>query len=274
MPDGSFSDEGILPSVAQPNQLGGAYGGSYLAATRKWLRASRPAVAPDGSRYGYWTADSAHAEVHVIDAATGSDHIAYSGTVPFIIVGFESDAIYLAHVINARQGAFEHLYRLDPAGGTPQLVPGSDRHMGQYGWVLIADGAAWGIDHRVVDNNDVSSVLRLDLGTAQVTPWMEGPPGKVGWPLGVDNMHRLYAANYGAPLLRVDRPGQVVELSTQGQSYISTAIGGPSGFVADSRGVWISGQGGVWLYADGQEPRQFMVGSRSDIVYPAGACLS
>lgn len=272
VPDGTFTDAGVLPLGTQINGLGGAYGGAYIA--QRWVRAGRPAVSPDGSRYAYWTADPSHGEVHVVDVASGSDRVAYSGATQYIIVGYESDAIYLAHIINARQGAFEHLYRLDPAGGTPQLVLGSDRHMYQWGWVLVADGAAWGIDNRVSGTDYIYSVLRLDLATGQVTEWMEGPQGKMFWPLGVDAGHRLYAAPYAGPLWRVERPGQPVELPTPAQTYFSGAIGGPSSFASDAVGVWISGQGSIWLYADGNDPKQFTVGSPGETTYPAGTCLS
>lgn len=274
VPGAAFADAGILPVVSQTNGLGGAYGGTYDSSTRKWVRASRPAVSPDGSRYAYWTADPAHGEIHVVDVATGADHVAYSGAVPYILVGYESDAIYLAHIINARQGAFERLYRLDPSGGTPQLVPGSDRHMYQWGWVLIADGAAWGIDNRPSGNDYVYSVLRLDLATSTVTEWTEGPVGTMLWPQGVDGAHRLYAAGYSGPLWRIDKSGQVVTLASPTQVFFGNSIGGPNSFVADSNGVWFSGQGAVWFYSETQAPKQFNVGPANEDVYPAGTCLS
>lgn len=273
VPGGGITDAGILPLASQTTGLGGAYGASYVRATRKWTRAARPVVSPDGSRYAYWTADPAHSEVHVVDVATGSDHLAYTGTTLFVIVSFESDGIYLAHGVDVRQGAFEKLYRLDPAGGTPQLVPGSDRHMDQYGWVLVDDGAAWGIDNRLVGNDYVYSLLRLDLLTLQVMRWDEGLGDKVGWPLGVDRTHRLYAATGNGPL-RIDAPGHVIQLPNPPDVYFSNAIGGPSGFVADSSGVWFSGLGSVWFYSDGQAPKRFTVGPANQDVYPAGTCLS
>lgn len=273
VPDGKFTDAGVLPYAVELNVMGGAYGGSYDQTTGRWIRAGRPAVSPDGSRYAYWTADPTHAEIHVVDVSTGADHIAYSGTIPFIVVGFESDGIYVAHVVNARQGAFELLFRLDPSGGTPQPVTGSDRHMDQYGRVLVDDGAAWGIDNRLVGNDYVYSLLRLDLTTSQVMQWDEGSGDKVGWPLGVDRTHRLYAASGNGPV-RIDAPGHVVQLPNPPDAYFSNAIGGPSGFVADSNGVWFSGQGSVWFYSEGQAPKRFTVGSANQDVYPAGTCLS
>lgn len=274
VPDGAFTDAGILSVAPWSNQLGGAYGGSYISTKHKWVRAAPPAVSPDGTRYAYWAADPSHSEVHVVDVATGADHLAYSGKTLFVIVSFEANAIYLAHGINVRQGAFEKLYRLDPAGGTPELVPGSDRHMYQWGWVLIADGAAWGIDNRTAGNDYIYSVLRLDLTTSQVTEWVEGPQGEMLWPQGVDGQHRLYAAAYSGPLLRIDVPGQMAELPSPAQVYFGNAIGGPSSFVADSNGVWFSGQGGVWFYSENNAPKEFTVGPANVDVYPAGTCLS
>lgn len=267
VPDGTFKDAGVLPEAA-----GGGYGGTYDRATGKWIRASRPMVSPDGSRYTYWTADPSHEDIHVVDVATGADHVAYSGAIPYIVIGFESDAIYVAHIINVRQGAFERLYRLDPSGGTPQLVPGSDRHMYQWGWVLIADGAAWGIDNRPAANDYIYSVLRLNLSTAQVTEWIEGPT--MLWPQGVDGSHRLFAAAFSGPLWRVDAPGHTVQLESPSQVFFSGYPGAPSSFAADRRGVWFSGKGAVWLYSDAQPPKLFIVGPATEDVYPAGTCLS
>jgi hypothetical protein len=274
VPGAAFTDAGILPDVSPTNGLDAFRGATFDITRRKWLRASRPEVSPDGSHYAYWTADPTHGEIHVVDVATGSDHVAYSGPVPYILVGFESDAIYLAHIINARQGAFDRLYRLDPSGGTPQLVPGSDRHMYQWGWVLIADGAAWGIDNRASGNDYIYSVLRLDLANSQVTQWVEGPVGTMFWPQGVDGAHRLYAAPYSGPLWLIDAPGHAVALQSSAETYFGNAIGGPNSFVADRNGVWFSGQGSVWLYPEGQAPKQFTVGPPNEDVFPAGTCLS
>ena len=267
VPDGAFKDAGVLPGAS-----GGGYGATYDRATGTWIRASRPMVSLDGSRYTYWTADPSREDIHVVDVATGADHVAYSGAIAYIVIGFESDAIYVTHIINVRQGAFERLYRLDPSGGTPQLVPGSDRHMYQWGWVLIADGAAWGIDSRPAANDYIYSVLRLDLGTAQVTEWIEGPT--MLWPQGVDGSHRLFAAAFSGPLWRVDAPGHAVQLESPSQVFFSGYPGAPSSFAAAPRGVWFSGKGAVWLSSDAQPSKLFTVGPATEDVYPAGTCLS
>lgn len=272
MSDGEFSDEGILPILGGRHR-GGPYGATYDSASRQWLRVRREMLSPDASRYAWWFDDTSASEVHVSEVATGADRVVYSGAPVFIPIAFESDSIYLVHGVNLKQSAYERLYRLDPAGGAPTLVSGSDRHMYQFGWVLISDGAAWGIDFRVEGSAYVYSVLKLDLKTSQVTQWFEGPPDDQVWPLGTDSLHRLYIGDTQKQLWRIGQPGQVERLANPGPVYPSQAFGATSGFVSDSRGAWIAGQGGVWLYSDAALPRQFIVGPSQDTVLPAGPCV-
>jgi hypothetical protein len=246
------------------------YGGTYISSSKWWLRAGRDLVSSDGTKYTYWKADPSLSEIHVVDVTSGADRTIYSGKTLMIPIAFKSEAIYLVHGTNIRQGAFEKLYRLDPVGGTPQLVSGSDRHMYQGGWVLIADGAAWGIDNRAQGNGYVYSVLRLDLTSSQVTTWIEAQ-NDMFWPQSVDRQHRLYAAPFSGPLWRVDSPGRNVELPSPEHINFVGGIGGPNTSVVDSNGVWFSGQAGVWLYPEGKETKKFAVGP-NDAVYPAGPC--
>jgi hypothetical protein len=281
VPDGAVTDAGILPPAPQAGgtQLGGPYGGTYTSATRSWLRVSRLMLSPDGKQYVYWTATPSLAQVRVVDIATGADRAVYSGTTYYIVIAFEPDAIYLVHALNPRQGSFDNLYRLDPAGGTPTLVAGSDRHMDQYGWVLVSDGAAWGIGARVASGTDyVYSVLRLDLATVQVTEWFEGPVGTLVWPLGTDTNHKLYVQGIipnqnQNDLWRFAAAGQAEQLANPGPISLGDNAGGTTIFVSDSVGVWFAGRGRVWLYSDGAAPRQFVVGLQTTDVFPAGPCV-
>jgi hypothetical protein len=249
------------------------YGTAYDSASHQWLVTDQRLISPDGTRYAYWTGHGpAEYEVRVVDIATGADRVVYNGSTLYIVIAFESDAIYLSHGINPRQGAFEKLYRLDPAGGTPALVPGSDRHMYQYGWVLVSDGAAWGIDYSVQGSAYTYSVVRLDLATTQVTLWLDGQPTTF-WPLGSDSKHRLYVGDDKQQLWRLGHPGQVDRLANPGPVSASEGVGGPSGFVSDSSGAWIAGQGSIWLYSDSDAPKQFAVGPLGEVVWPVGPCI-
>jgi hypothetical protein len=272
VPDGAFTDSGTLPLLRPTsNTLSSVefYGAAYLNASNSWLKVNRDLVSPDGTQIAFWEADSTTSEIRVLNVASREERVIYRGTTVYIPIAFNSDGIYLVNAIHLRQGSLEKLYRLNPAGGMPQLVPGSDHHMYQWGWVLIADGAAWGIDNQVQGSTYLYSVLRLDLATSKVTTWLEGQD-KMAWPQAVDSQHRLYAATYDGPLWRVDSPGRAVELRAPEQIQFSGGIG-VAGPVVDSIGVWFSGQGGIWLYADGRNPRKFTVGP-TDTVWPAGPC--
>lgn len=264
VPGGAFTDAGILPPVI-PNTSGG----TYLSSSKRWLRASRALVSPDGTQVVYWKTDPQRAEVHVFNVASRDDRMVYSGTDAFFPIAFTSDRIYLQGVINLKQGSVKNLYRLAPAGGIPQLVTGSDRRMHPSGWSLVADGAAWGIDTQDSGGNSgyYFFVLRLDLATAQVTTWVDRQLDKMFYPQGVDGKHRLYAAPARGPMWRVDSPGHWVELPLQ----FPNGTVGPTFAVDDWVGAWFSGQGGVWLYADGQDPKKFAVPT-SETVWPAGPC--
>jgi hypothetical protein len=278
VPTGLVTDVGVISPLVPPSVSGLAsvqsFGATFDAAANKWLHIDRQLLSPDGKRYAYWTADSTHNEIHVVELTKGIDRIVYTGSIFFIVIAFTDDTLYLVHAINPRQGAFELLFTLDPAGGgTPTLVAGSDRHMYQWGWVLISDGAAWGIDYRAQGSAYVYSVLRLDLATGAVTQWLEGPPDDLFWPQGTDGAHRLYAGDNQQRLWRIASPGNVETLANPGPVAINGGIGSQSGFVSDSAGVWFSGQGRVWLYSEATMPKEFVAGPPSAQVWPAGPCL-
>jgi hypothetical protein len=277
IPDGGVSDAGVIPqlSLSLPGLASvESYGATYEPASNQWVHADRVYLSPDGKRLAYWTSTGINDNsVHVLDLATGIDHLLYSGSTLFIVIAYEPEGIYLVHGIAPRQGAFEKLYLLDPAGGAPALVPGSDRHMYQYGWVLISDGAAWGIDFRVEGTAYIYSVVRLDLATGQATKWLEGTPDDAPNPLGTDAKHRLYAGDYKSTLWRIAEPGKVEMLPNPGPVVGGGALGASTSFVSDSLGVWFAGRGGVWLYRDAGEPKLFTVGPQNADVSPAGPCL-
>jgi hypothetical protein len=266
--------DGAVSPVTALSPLPFVYGAVFDTLSSTWLGADRSELSPDGKRYVYWKGSPDVSEIHVVDVATHADRTVYSGAELFIPITFTSDTIYVVHAINPRQGAFELLFTLDPAGGgTPQLVAGSDRHMYQWGWVLVADGAAWGIDYQVQGNAYTYSVLRLDLSTAQVTRWFEGPADDLVWPLGADVGHRLYVQGVNQNnLWRLTAPGAAQPLPNPGPIGLGDYVGGPTVMFSDSLGSWLPGRGGVWLYSDDAAPKHFPSGLPTDQVYPGGPC--
>lgn len=263
VPDLKVTDAGLLQPLPQ------VFGATYDSASKKWLAVGVQQISPDHARFAYTMADPSHSEVHVVDVATGADHTAYSGPTVYVVIAFTADAIYLAHVINARQGVFEKLYRLDPAGGTPQLVAGSDHHMYQYGWTLVSGGGAWGLDVSVQGDIYTYMVIRLDLATGAVTTWLDSPPNQLFLPLGTDALGRLYVSD-GLEVWRVAQPGAQAERILQPTPTPGAMTFG--GFAADSGGVWIGELGGVWRYTTDGAAREFKVGAPQESVFPAGPC--
>jgi hypothetical protein len=207
--------------------------------------------------------------VHVVDVASRKDRVVYNGETPFEVIAFGSDGVYLAQAINPRQGVFAKLFRLDPAGGSPQLVRGSDRHMDPTGWTKVSGGAAWGLDFRVNGTVYTYQVERLDLATGLVTQWLQGGPERQWAPMGTDDAKRLYVTD-GYEVWRLSRPGQVD--TTIGGTQVAGALTFGTEVLADSNGAWFPGRGGVWLYSDAQGLRELAAGPESEMVFPAGAC--
>jgi hypothetical protein len=274
-PDGAFSDQGVPPApIAISDALASYqfYGATYTSQSHTWLRANPSVLSPDGHLYAYWDSQGVNTNsIHVLDLTTKNDRVIYNGSTLYFPIAFLADGIYMVHAIAPRQGAFEKLYRVSPSGGAIQLVPGSDRHMYQWGWMMIADGAAWGIDNRVEGNTYFYSILRLDLATSQVTTWFEGPADAMFWPDGVDGLHRLFVTD-GKQLFRVSSPGQSVELPDPGPVAQLGGSGASPVLFADSRGVWFGGAGGVWLYPNAGAPVHFAAGPPDASVSPAGPC--
>ena len=275
IPDGAFRDGGVLPAPAAASGAGLAsfqfYGATYIAQSHTWLRTNPSLLSPDGRLYAYWDSQGITYSVHVLDVTNNNDRVIYSGSTLYFPIAFLDDGIYMVHAIAPRQGAFEHLYRVSPSGGAIQLVPGSDRHMYQWGWMMIVDGAAWGIDNRVDGNTFFYSILRLDLATSQVTRWFQGPADVQFWADGVDGLHRLFVTD-GKQLFRVDSSGHSVELPDPGPV---AQLGGPGAtpvMFADSRGVWLGSAGGVWLYPNTGALVHFAAGPADANVSPAGRC--
>jgi len=236
--------DGTVSQVTTPPPLPFVFGAVFDVPSKTWLGVDRSQLSPDGMRYVYWKGSPGSSEVHVVDLATRSDHTVYRGAELFIPIAFASDAIYLVHAINLRQSAFEKLYRLDPKGGLPTLVPGSDGHMYQYGWTKISGGAAWGLDNRVEGSNYTYLVERLDLTSGTAIQWLEGPANQQFAPLGTDAMSRLYVSD-GFEVWRVARPGLVEKLLSPQRTLGALTFGAT--MVNDKHGAWFSARGGVYF---------------------------
>ncbi len=111
---------------------------TYDGVAARWLPVERHQVSDDGLRYVYREllrvdpnaiGEQPPREVrfHVVDVRTGSDHVVYTtnGTPPFVIAGFNQQAIWLTRCGNEAGGCWGSLWRLDTATGKVSKVSGT-----------------------------------------------------------------------------------------------------------------------------------------------------
>jgi hypothetical protein len=266
LPSGTVSMAGTIRPVRQF-----LFGATYDTASRGWLPLTESYLSPDHKRYAYEViGTTSGSQVHIVDIASGVDRVAYDGPTTLTVIAFESDGVYLRQAVNPKQGVYKELFRLDPAGGPPTLVRGSNRHMYQTGWTVVGAGAAWGLDFRVKGSSYTYLVERLDLASGAVAEWLASPPDHQFAPMGVDAKNRLYVTD-GYEVWRLSSPGQVEHLLNPPKTAGAWTFGGV--MRSDSHGTWFEALGGVWFHSDAQGSRQFVVGVPEQQIFPAGACF-
>jgi hypothetical protein len=236
----------------------------YDRAYSKWLPTWRDAVSPDGSRYAYAKGDSANlptnGTLHVVDVATGADHIIYSGSPMYNVIDFAAEGIYVA---SADPEVPHGLWLMNPSGGQPKLISST---------ILlpkVGNGAAWGMSFNSADPHPgvggmmgpQNEILRFDLSTGSATQWLY-KPGASFWILGPDYSGNLFLSDRidlnTTEILEVaaDATFRVVYFDGNQQTEHQT----PNDLAAvDSYGTWFNGLSvgtelatSVWLAAGGR----------------------
>jgi hypothetical protein len=250
-------------------EVGQTNGDVYDAQYQRWVQGPQELISPDGSRYTYWSyLNNPIGAIHVVDVVSGVDRIIYDGATSYWPIAFASDGIYVLHAINIKQNAFDGLFRLDPAGGTPVPVRGADL-LPQARWTLVAGGSAWGFDFQPGTQQIVYRIHRLDLATGTITDWLQEPPNLLLSPIGLDAQGRLYLSDF-YELWRLDSPNVQERLLKPPlvSGRVSLNI-----FVADAHGEWMGSWGGLWHYSDAGGAQRLSVATDQDMVNPAGPCM-
>jgi len=265
---------------------------TYDDAVAEWLPVAREAVAPDGLHYAIATYDPPPAgskeaigstgSIMVIDAMTGAARVVYHGAPTFAVVEYRDEAnLFLGRYSAALGGAGSTgLYLVDPAGGKPALVRGSDIQLDSGGWRVLNGGGAWGTQFSGGDAQwSGNQLVRLDLATGVVTLWAQVATDHALAILGFydDGLVLLSSS------LSVYDSGQSSDTSL----YVVTGAGhqtpvfetdglGPSPFgITDTHGVWMGGSGGVWLYQkDNGFVRVGLLDDPNQIMQVGGGCSS
>jgi hypothetical protein len=250
------------------DEVGQTSGDVYDAQYQRWVQGPQELISPDGSRYTYWSyLTNPIGAIHVVEVVSGADRIIYDGATNYWPIAFASDGIYVLHAINIKQNAFEGLFRLDPAGGTPVPVRGSEL-LPRATWTLIGGGSAWGWDLQPGTQQFVFRIHQLDLATGTITDWLNEPTGH-GPPIGLDAQGRLYLSDF-YELWRLDAPN--VEKQLLKPTLVSGRVS-LNVFVADATGEWMGSWGGLWHYSDAGGAQRLSVAGDQDMATPAGPCL-
>ena len=250
----------------------------YDRAYSKWLPAWRNDVSPDGRWYAYPEGNpisgATKGKLHLVDVATGTDRVLYSGAPIFSVVDFAAEGIYLT---SSRGDAYGRgLWLESTTGGTPRLINRSIIRP------VLGDGAAWGIAFNPADRHPVpggldgpyNELTRVDLVTGSLTSFFYRPGTNID-PIGVDQDGYLWVAvmtsfSGAEDIWRVTSPTNAARITT------FSSLPSPSYLAAiDSHGVWFGGgytPDEVWLYVGGTFRAVATVKS-SDSFAVAGGCI-
>jgi hypothetical protein len=260
--------------------VGSAWGLYYDRAFSRWLPVPRQAVSPDGKHYAYGMVAPDQKKVptvHVVDVATGTDHVFATPTgawyVAYEVFDYTSDGIYLITDYEVSVG----LALMNPETGVIKAVAGLTDIQASGGnqtfWVGTVNPAdpnpngGIGIQPNQIDRFNLGDRTRVAwfyrAGTSprvvgfdtQGHPFVWAPNGKNG---SLDG-------DYGAELLLLTSP-QSRKSIFKGSAQLfgsSSAI-----TITDSHGTWFGTDQGIYLYTG-----TVLMKVSNESGYPANGCL-
>lgn len=252
----------VVSTQEPPHLKGDSSIGSYDAPRGRWLPAARSNVLPDGSAYVYELelSDGTGFDIHLVDVPAARDTLIYHMPYDngYRVLGFEPGSVYVYPILH-RSGLPSGLWRLDVATRTLSAIPNSM----DMTWEWVAAGLAWGGPGGAAGD----SLYSLDLKSGALTKWFQHPvQGAVfeGFGYGVSvfafdrsghPLVQVYPPPPGATspqtppmtpeLWILNAPGQATQLSG-----LPIPENGLTTGVTDSRGTWVVGGDGVYLYTE------------------------
>jgi hypothetical protein len=226
---------------------------TFDRAVSRWLPVAWDWVTPDGSRYAY--TDRAGA-VHVVDAASGSDHllafaqgaVAIKPDETLVILDFSTEGIYLM-AAPALGGFPRGLWLADPATGAVRQLTD------QGSWQRIDSGAVWGSPIPRADAGAQTggvSLIRLDLKALAIASWYQRA-GTQLVVIGFEGDHPLaMISTPGATeIWAVSSPANAVKVYAGAGQDAPGALVLTGRGVKDSHGLWLGSPDGLLLYSGG-----------------------
>ena len=231
----------------------------YDLAFSRWLPVPRQAVSPDGKHFAYGEAgaDQSHvARMHVVDVATGADHVFDAPTgawfVRFDVLDYASEGIYLytnyevsvgVSLMNPTTGAIKavaQLVDIQASAGNRTFWVGSvnPADPNPLGGIGIQPNQ---IDrYSLVDGTRVAWFYRPSTAPRVIGSDMQGHPIVQV----VNGRNGVIDGDYGAELLLLMNP------QSQRSIFNGSAklVGSMFVSISDSHGIWFGTDHGVYLY--------------------------
>lgn len=277
----SGSPTGISTTSAKP-VLSGPGGPFYDLALKRWLPVGAGQTSPDGSAYAYLVpgpSGSDPTQVHLVQVATGGDHVITLGPPP-TGVGWEVEDFDGRSVFLSSQPVDQFptgVWKLDIATGSLHQVT-------QAGHVLLVqDGTAWiGLVNPADPSPPVpgkgeafDTIASVNLSTGVQTTWVY-EPGMSVQVMAVDEFGRLVASIAPPPDFTVSS----ISFYQSAGSVGDVVTGGGLGlyFVEPDRGqLWFGSARGIyfWTSVTGLEKVyaiQEQTTGPGESIIPAGHC--
>ena len=250
---------GAVSFDPQGRGVGSSWGLYYDRAFSRWLPVPRQAVSADGRHYAYGErgADQTQvAKMHVVDIATGIDHVFATPTtvwfVPFEVLDYANEGIYLYTNYEMSIGVSV----MDPTTGTTHAVASLPDIQASGGNRTFWVGTVNQADPNPLGGIGVmpNQIDRYSLVDGTRVPWFYRPstaPRVVGLDtqghpivMVVNGRNGVIDGDYGAELILL--------MSSQSQRSMykgsSTLIGSMVTSISDSHGTWFGTDHGIYLY--------------------------
>jgi hypothetical protein len=179
----------------------------------RWLPVRPEWVARDHVEYAF---SDRLGRVNVVEAATGVSRVV-NGDRNWVVIGYQSEGIYAG--VATDSGVSAGLWLIDPAHGAARQLQAAGS------WQRVGAGAAWSLEVTQPavppsptpgDGLYGNTVLRLDLGTGQVTTMYRRPDVDLRF-VGLDDAGDAFVtplAGYSAPLVEIVAPGRTIDLAS------------------------------------------------------------
>jgi len=274
----SFPGDVVSVDPHSPPKLGSAWGLYYDRAFSRWLPVSRQAVSSDGKHYAYGEpgADKTKvARMHVVDIASGSDHVFATPStdwfIPYAVLDYASEGIYLYTNYEMSIG----VSLMNPTTGSIQKVANLPDVQASGGNRTFWVGSVNRADPHPVGGLGIlpNQIDRFNLVDGTRMPWFYRPSTSLrvissdthGHPIVmvINGQNGIIDGDYGAELVLLFNP------QSHRSIYKGSAkqVGSMFVSISDSHGNWFGTDHGIYL-----DTGSALIKVSNQPGYPANGC--